>query len=99
LVTVLAILDVLSWRGASGWGLIAWLGWLVVAYFVYRRWQRDLFVLAVGVSSAIAVVVTFVARHLVGHEAGGFLIVALVVIGLSAVGTKWLRAVAAEEDR
>jgi uncharacterized membrane protein len=98
LVTVLAILDVLSWRGASGWGLIAWLGWLGVAYFVYRRWQRDLFVLAVGVSSAIAVVVTFVARHLVGHEAGGFLIVALVVIGLSAVGTKWLRAVAAEED-
>jgi hypothetical protein len=43
--------------------------------------------------------VTFVGRHLVGHEAGGFLIVALVVTGLSAVGTQWLRAVAAEGDR
>lgn len=99
LVTVLAISDVLSWRDASGWGVVAWLGWLGVAYVVYRRCLRDLFVLAVGVSSAIAVAVTIVARHLVGHEAGGFLIVALVVIGLSAVGTKWLRAVAAEEDR
>lgn len=99
LVTVLAISDVLSWRDASGWGVVAWLGWLGVAYVVYRRCLRDLFVLAVGVSSAIAVAVTIVARHLVGHEAGGFLIVALVVIGLSAVGTKWLRAVAAEEGR
>ncbi len=99
LVTVLAIFDVVSWRGASGGGIVAWAGWLGVGYLVYREWRRDLFVLAVGVSSAIAVIVTFVGRHLVGHEAGGFLIVALVVIGLSAVGTKWLRAVAAEDDR
>ena len=99
LVTVLAILDVVSWRGTSGWGIVAWAGWLGVGYLVYRAWRRDLFVLAVGVSSAIAVIVTFVGRHLVGHEAGGFLVVALVVIGLSAVGTKWLRAMAAEEDR
>jgi len=99
LVTALAILDITGWRGSSGWGLVAWLAWLGVAYLYYRQLLRDVFVLAVGVSSVIAVVVAFLLRQLVRDDTGGFLLVALAVIALSAAGARWLRAVAAEDER
>ena len=75
-----------------------WLAWLGAAYLVYRHWRRDVFSLAVGVSSVIAVVTSFLLWRMRLAEAGSFLLVALVVIGLSAVGARWLRAVAAEAE-
>jgi uncharacterized membrane protein len=98
LVTALAIWHLLDWRGTSGWGVPLWLAWLVVAYLVYRRWRRDLFVLAGGVSSVVLVAATFLLEHMGLDDYGGFLLVALAVIGLSALGTRWLHAVAAETD-
>jgi hypothetical protein len=98
LVTALAIWGILDWRDTSGWGVPVWLLWLGAAYLAYRRWQRDVFVLAVGVSSVIAVVTSYLLWRMRLADAGGFLLVALVVIGLSAVGARWLRAVAAEAE-
>jgi uncharacterized membrane protein len=76
-----------------------WLVWLGVAYLVYRRWRRDLFVLAGGVSSVVIVAATLLLEHMGLDDYGGFLVVALAVVGLSAVGTRWLQAVAAEMDQ
>ena len=96
LVTALAIWDLLSWRGASGWGVPLWLAWLSAAYLVYRRRRRDLFVLAGGVSSVALVATAFLLEHAGLDDYGDLLLVALVVIALSAIGTRWLRGVAAE---
>ncbi len=96
LMTALAIWDLVDWRATSGFAVPLWVAWLGVAYLVYRRWRPDLFVLAGGVSSVVAVVATFLLEQMGLADYGGFLLVALAVIGLSAVGTRWLHAVAQE---
>lgn len=98
LVTALAIWGIVDPGETRGWGVPAWLLWIGAAYLIYRRTLRDVFVLAVGVSSVIVVVTTFLVWRAELHEAGGFLVVSLVVIGLSAAGARWLRAVAAEGE-
>lgn len=98
LVTALALWGIVDPAETRGWGVPAWLLWIGAAYLIYRRTLRDVFVLAVGVSSVIVVVTTFLVWRAELHEAGGFLVVSLVVIGLSAAGARWLRAVAAEGE-
>ena len=100
LVTVLAIWAILDFREFGIAGPICYLVWLIVAYLVYRRRIRDLFVLAGGVLSIIIVVTTWLGRWLLfdnGSE-GSFLVIGLVVIGLSAVGGMWLKTIALEEQ-
>ncbi|MEW6687494.1 MAG: DUF2157 domain-containing protein [Pseudomonadota bacterium] len=97
--TTLAMFDVLGWRDSGGWGALAWLAWVAAAYAAYRRRIRDLYVLAGGVLSIVVVVTTLLAKQLRMHDAGAFLFIGLVVIGLSAAGGWWLRSIANEEDK
>lgn len=76
---------------------VIWLGWLAAAYFVYRRVLRDLYVLAGAALSIIVVTAAFLGKALPMREAGEFLLIGLVVIGLSAAAGWWLRLLAAEE--
>jgi uncharacterized membrane protein len=73
--------------------------WVAVVYVVYRRVLPDLFMLAVGVASVVAVVAEFLARLFLEHGAisGAWLLVGLVVITMSALGGMWLRKIATEE--
>jgi uncharacterized membrane protein len=72
----------------------AWAVWMAVMYIVYRQKRPDLFMLAGCCLSGIVVVVTFLGRHLLAFsEAGAFLFLALVVIGLGAGAAVWLRNV------
>ena len=97
LVTAIAARYVLDWRSASGWALPAWLGWLGAVYALYRYRVKDLYALAGGVLSIIVVTVFFLSRHLLERgDAGAFLVIGLVVIGLSAAGGWWLREIATE---
>jgi uncharacterized membrane protein len=98
LVTALAVGDVVRWTDAHDAGVLAWLLWLGAAYLAYRRLRRDVYVLAVGVGSVIAVVTALLIWRTPIHDAGGFLLIGLVIIGLSAAGARWLRGVAAEDD-
>lgn len=95
--TALAVTDIVS-RQASG-GLAAWAAWMVAAYLLYRHRVKDLFVLAGGVLSVVVVVSTVVIRHFFRVDAGAFLVVGLLVIGISAAGGWWLKSVAAEEAK
>jgi uncharacterized membrane protein len=100
LVTALVIIAIFDAKAGAGWNALAWFAWLGAAYAAYRRWLKDVYVLAGGVLSIIVVVTAFLAKHLLrGFDAGGFLLIGLVVIGLSAAGSYWLRAVATEEGR
>ncbi len=75
-------------------GYLAWLG---VGYAIYRFRIRDLYMLALGVLSLVIVIAVYLGRHLLDHgDSGAFLLIGLVVIGLSAAGGWWLRLVARE---
>jgi uncharacterized membrane protein len=98
LITALGIEDVLDWRGSSHWGAPLWLAWIAAAYFVYRHWVKDVYVLAGGVLSVIVITATFVAKQMHMRDAGAYLFLGLLVIGMSAAGGYWLKQVATEED-
>ena len=69
-----------------------------VAYYFYRHWSRDLYVLAGGALSVIVVATAFLTKALHLQDAGAFLLTGLAVIGMSAAAGYWLRNVAAEAD-
>jgi len=94
--TSLAVMTVLS-ASRSGWNVVLWLAWLGAAYAVYRRRVRDLYVLAGGALSVIVVVTAFIGNQLRMRDAGEFLLLALLVIAMSAAAGWWLRRLAAEE--
>ena len=93
--TALAVTDIVSKHTVGG--VAAWLAWMAAAYILYRHKVKDLFVLAGGVLSVVVVVSTVVIRHFFRVDAGAFLFVGLLVIGISAAGAWWLKSVAAEE--
>lgn len=90
-LVIFGIVDIENGLALAG---AAWAIWMVVMVFVYRRQRPDLFMLAGCCLSGIVVLVTFLGRHLLDNgEAGGFLILALAVIGLGAGAAVWLRNV------
>ncbi|HEX8238237.1 MAG TPA: DUF2157 domain-containing protein [Allosphingosinicella sp.] len=85
-------------RGGSGaLAGLAYLAWLGAVYHWYRRVRADLFMLAGGLLSLIVAVVAFLSKTMLGSDAGGYLVIGLVVIGMSAGGAVWLRAAAREQ--
>jgi uncharacterized membrane protein len=77
---------------------LAWLAWLAALYVWYRHRRPDLFMLAGGLLSLIVTVTAFLSQHLLSaSESGGFLLIGLVVIGMSAAGAIWLKSVAREQ--
>jgi uncharacterized membrane protein len=101
LVTALAIFAVLGnhFMGVLP-GLIAWLVWMLIAFYWYRKVELDVYVLAIGVLSVVAVVNTGLSRVMFDSLdiAGviGFMLISLSVISISAVGAVWLKRVVAE---
>ena len=95
--TALAVSDIAGRH--TGAGAAAWIAWMIAAYALYRHKVKDLFVLAGGVLSIVVVVSTFVVRHFFRVDAGAFLFVGLLVIGISAAGGWWLKSIAAEEAK
>ena len=97
MATALAVLHIVDGGRSIGWGVPVWLAWMAVAYGAYRRWIRDLFVLAGGVLALTVVTATFLVTQMRFGNAASLLFVGLVVIGISAAGGWWLRQVANEE--
>ena len=98
LITALGFQDIVDWHNSSHWGAPLWLVWIAAAYFAYRHWVKDVYVLAGGMLSVIVMTATFVAKQMTMQEAGSFLFLGLLVIGMSAMGGYWLKQVATEED-
>jgi len=80
-------------------GLLVWITWMLLAYYWYRKVGLDVYVLAIGVLSVVAVTNVALSRVLfdflnVGGS-GSFLLMSFSVISLSAFGAVWLKRVAA----
>lgn len=71
---------------------LAWVIWLASMYFIYRKTKPDLFMLAGCCLSVITVVVSFLGEHMLRDGgAGGFLCLALLVIGMGSGAAFWLK--------
>ncbi len=83
--------------GSVALAVLAYLAWLAAFYFWYRRRRPDLFMLAGGVLSLIVATVTLLSRNMFDSGSTGFLLIGLVVIGMSAGGAIWLKSVGREQ--
>lgn len=99
LATTLMMWTILDSRyGSSAVVAAAYFAWLAAAYFYYRHRVLDVFVLAGGMLSAVIITATFLGKHILRHnDAGGFLLIGLVIIAMSALGGFWLKSIATEE--
>lgn len=103
IITTLAIFAVL---GESSLGtlpdLLSWVIWMLIAYYWYRKVELDVYVLAIGVLSVVAVINVALSRVLFEmldiDGSGGFTLMSLSVIGVSALGAVWLKRVVAKEQ-
>jgi len=93
-VTMLVLQTIFSHSDGSFVSVLVWGGWVVSIFFVYRKVIPDLFMLAGGCLSGITVLVSFLGKHLLKDwAAGGFLLLAMLVIGLGAGAAYWLKSV------
>ncbi|MBS0309637.1 MAG: DUF2157 domain-containing protein [Proteobacteria bacterium] len=98
LITTLMIWAVLDHHGSGRlYAVLAYCVWMAVAYVYYRHRLADVFVLAGGVLSAIMVMTVILVRIMDRMEAGAFLLIGMLIIGMSAAGGLWLKNVANEE--
>lgn len=98
-ITALALWAVFDFEKEWLGTLPAYLAWLAAAYFGYRHWKRDVFVLAGGVLSVIIVVTALLCKALLSHthdSGSAFLFIGMAVLGMSTVGAMWLKSVAKE---
>lgn len=97
LITYLAIVTVFD-NGDIWATLIAtllWLGWCGFMLWQFYQRRLDLLMLTYLSFSIITVVMFWVGKWLLeGFDAGGFLILALLLIGMSSAAVVWLRKVA-----
>jgi uncharacterized membrane protein len=96
--TGLALHAIFAWDEASGVAAVLYPVWLGALYLVYRRLLPDLFMLALGCLSAIVVATGGLTEHVLDwNEPGGFLLIAVVVVGMAAAAAVWLRRVSVQE--
>lgn len=75
--------------------IIVWLGWCGFMFWQFYQRRLDLLMLTYLSFSIITVVMFWVGKWLLdGFDAGGFLILALLLIGMSSSAVMWLRKVA-----
>lgn len=98
-VNMLILQTIFSHSDGSIISGLAWVIWLASMFFVYRKIIPDLFMLAGGCLSGITVTVSFLGKHILQNEsAGGFLVLALIVIGMGAGAAFWLKNIHQENQ-
>jgi len=73
---------------------LVWSAWLLCLYLFYRKRRPDLFMLAGACLTGIVVTISYVSKYLLrSWDAGGLLLLALIVIGLGSGAAIWLKSV------
>lgn len=91
----LLVLESILGQYTSIWPVISWLIAGSMLFFYYRKIRPDLFMLAGGCLSGVMVFVSLTADNLLNDldSAGSFLLLGLLIIGLSGAAAAWLRKV------
>lgn len=99
-ITGLAVSAVVSHRNVSMAPIPVYLLSIGLLYYVYRHRVKDLFMLAAGCLSAIIFVTSVFGEAVLsgGGDAGGFLLLAIIVIAMGAGSAYWLRNVQQEQS-
>lgn len=99
-ITLLALEQVFEHHNNHNLALLIFSIWLAGIYGAYRHLKADLFMLAGASLAAIILITAILARALLnnGSDGGGFLLIALAVIGMSAGAAAWLKRIAAEQS-
>ena len=80
-------------------GILAWVGWCGVMWWLFYRRRIDVFMLTVLCGALIGVVIVWVAYFLLeSWGAFGFLVLGLLLIGSSSMAVTWLRGVARADN-
>lgn len=96
--TFAGVVSVIDSRELGAWSFPLYLAWAVAMYYAYRVYMVDVFMLSGLVLSGIIVITAFLSEHLLHHsDAGGFLLIGLILIALSAAGGWWIRQVMKEQ--
>ena len=99
-ITFLAIITVFDVDSifATLLSLLLWAGWCAFIYWRFYQRHTDLLMLTYLCFSSIIVVIFWANKMLFSDfwEAGGFLLLALLLIGMSSAAVVWLRKVANE---
>ena len=100
-MTYLAIVTVFDSGniGATIIAILVWLGWCGFMFWQFRQRRTDLLMLTYLSFSLIIVVMFWVGRWLLDDfDAAGFLLLALLLIGMSSTAVMWLRKVSRLEN-
>jgi uncharacterized membrane protein len=91
--TFVGAFAILDYRGGSGIWWVVWLAWLGVHCMFYRQKVRDLFMLSGGCLSAIIIIMTLMGKFLIANYlgAGGFFLMAILLLGAGSGAAAWLR--------
>ena len=95
-ITYLAIVTVFDSDniGATIIAILVWLGWCGFMFWQFRQRRTDLLMLTYLSFSMIIVVMFWVGKWLLDDfDAAGFLVLALLLIGMSSAAVMWLRKV------
>jgi len=91
-VTSLVLNSIFSTAGFASLSTLVWIFWMGILFYAYRILKHDLFMLAGFCFSGIVVLVSFLGKQMLRNgDAGAFLLLALIVIGLGAGSAIWLR--------
>lgn len=93
-LTWLVLLSIFDHQEVVGYPGLVWVLWLFAMYYIYRKIKPDLFMLAGCCLSTITVTVSFLGKHMLHHgDAGAFLFLAFIVIGMGGGAALWLKNV------
>ncbi|MCZ6805091.1 MAG: DUF2157 domain-containing protein [Proteobacteria bacterium] len=94
LITVLMLYSIFDHVDFSAIAVPVWFVWIGGMYTVYRMKYLDVYALACLSLSVIVVVTSFMARHLLEHgDAGGFLLIGIMVIAMTGYAGWWLKQI------
>lgn len=83
----------------NGLYIFTYIMWMMAVYYFYRRQTIDILILASSVISFICLVVALYIKIFDNFlDAGGFLLLSVLIIGLSTAGIKWLKQIIIESQ-
>jgi len=99
-ITAIGFLSAVDSREIGRWAIVVYIAWMVAMYVYYRIRVFDVFMLAGAALSAIIVFTVFLGKQPldIRADAGGLLVMGLVVIAMSGAAAWWIRKMLREQQ-